>query len=115
MTNAAEALAAICPGAQNLTDGGLRYVYLPQLALPVGATPQRMDCLLCLDQRDGYPTRLFFAAQVTPNPTTPRSAALNWNGNTRILERNWVAFSWKDVRAAQHPVSILTAHLDAVR
>jgi hypothetical protein len=40
---------------------------------------------------------------------------LNWNGNVRILERNWVAFSWDHVRSEQHPASILTAHLDALR
>lgn len=107
-------LRAICPGAEDMTDGGLRYVYLPQLALPPHATPTTVDALLCLDAHSGYPTRLFFATQVQRNPAATRPA-LNWNGNVRIFERNWVAFSWNNVQNTQHPVSILTAHLDALR
>lgn len=110
----AEELRSFCSDAKDLTDGGLRFVYLPQLALPLGATPERIDALLCLDRHGSYPTRLFFASQVARNPATT-GTALNWNGNVRILERNWVAFSWDHVRSEQHPVSILTAHLDALR
>lgn len=110
----AEELRAICPGAEDLTEGGLRFVYLSQLALPPKATPEKVDALLCLDRHGSYPTRLFFATQVARNPAAT-GPALNWNGNVRILERNWVAFSWDHVQNTQHPVSILTAHLDALR
>ena len=110
----AEEFRSICPGAEDLNDGGLRFVYLPQLTLPPKATPETVDALLCLDRHGSYPTRLFFATQVARNPAAT-GPALNWNGNARILERNWVAFSWDHVQNTQHPVSILTAHLDALR
>jgi hypothetical protein len=102
-------LQAIAPGAHRIEEAGLHYIFLPGLRMPKGCTPEVVDCLLCLDSRDGYPTRLFFATQVSAP-----GKSLNWNGAAHILGRNWVAYSWKDA-AAPHPVQILLGHLDALR
>ena len=71
------------------TEGGGTYLRLSNAMLPSGCTPARMDLLLCPFEREGYPNRLYFAERVQCRNT------LNWNGTTRVLERNWFAFSWK--------------------
>jgi hypothetical protein len=101
---------ALSPGARFFEEAGLRYIFVPELHMWEGSTPEIVDCLLCLDARDGYPTRLFFSTKVSA-PGKP----LNWNGNAHILARNWVAYSWKDVSADQQPIQILLGHLDALR
>jgi len=83
---------------------GITYFLIPNLQLPDGCTRAVVDALLCPTARDGYNARLFFAAQVKPG--------LNWNGNFRICERNWYAFSWRldaNLRLAQIVTSILSA------
>src|SRR5262245_62170091 len=71
------------------SESGVLYFLLPQVPLPDGCTPERVDCLLCPVPRDGYSSRLFFAEQ-------PRCRATpNWNAQARILERNWFGFSWR--------------------
>lgn len=101
---------AIAPGARRVEEGGLRYVYLPQLHMPDGCAPSTVDCLLCLDPVNGYPSRLFFAEQVTK-----AGVSLNWNGTTHILGRNWVAYSWNYVPTNQHPIGVLACHLEPFR
>lgn len=89
-------------------EGGITYVFLPAATLPKGCNPANIDLLLCPTPRDGYESRLYFAGSVQGKP------ALNWNGNTRVLERNWVAYSWKtdaNLRLAQ----MIQAHLQALR
>src|SRR5687767_11593702 len=76
---------------QQAQEGGLTFIFIPQLALPQGCKPERVDVLLCPASRDGYTSRLFFAQQVQ-KPTLPPP---NWNGSVRILERTWYAFSWR--------------------
>lgn len=105
-----EELRRVSPDARELTEAGLRYVYVPQVRLPNGAAPAIVDCLLSLDARDGYPTRLFFSQQVSVAGKT-----FNWNGGAHIAGRNWYAFSWNNVNGALRPVQIFLAHLDALR
>lgn len=63
--------------------------------------------MLCMGERDGYPTRLFFAERIVP----AKPYALNWKAQTdRILERNWHVFSWK-VPQGLSPVDTLHEHL----
>jgi len=103
-------LETIAPGARRVEEAGLHYIFLPGLHMPKGCTPEVVDCLLCLDPRDGYPTRLFLATQVNAP-----GKALNWNPPVHILATNWVAFSWNNVPATQHPVQVLLCHLDALK
>lgn len=83
-----EELLPYCAGIAEHPEGGITYILLEGLVLPAGCTPSPCDALLCPAARDGYAARLFFAHPVTTHH--PR----NWNGNARILERNWVAYSW---------------------
>ena len=93
---------------QAAKEGGITYILLPSAKLPPGCTPATLDLLLCPAERDGYSSRLYFSQQVTaPKP-------LNWNGQTRVLERNWFTYSWKiepGIRLAQ----MVLAHLQAFR
>jgi hypothetical protein len=102
-------LDQICDGAREYTEFGLNYVLLPQLRLPDGSTPAVLDALLCLSFRDSYPTRLFFAQQVTSKN------GLNWNAqNVAILQRSWFAYSWNHV-ASGRPIEVVAQHMKALR
>lgn len=102
-------LERLCSGATEVTEFGKRYVLLPKLQLPDGCTPDVVDALLCLDMRDGYATRLYFA-----QPVSCRNG-LNWNTqNVLILQRNWFAYSWR-VSPSARPIEILAQHLKALR
>jgi len=71
-------------------ESGYTYFLLPDLPLPEGCRPEKVDVLLCPTQRDGYNSRLFFAERIQSQKSQ------NWNVNgIRIIERNWYAFSWK--------------------
>ena len=94
---------------QAAQEGGITYLKLPGAVLPTGCTPATMDLLLCPSPRDGYESRLYFAARVQG-----RGAALNWNGNTRVLEQNWVAYSWK-VQGGLRLAQMVLAHLQALQ
>ena len=94
--------------ASSFTESGLRYVHLPGLALPRGCTPLKADALLCVDGRDGYPTRLFFAERIA---TTARS--LNWHMTVTVAGTLWHAFSWTGVPSGE-PVAVLLGHLNAL-
>ncbi|MGC4033249.1 MAG: hypothetical protein QM754_16255 [Tepidisphaeraceae bacterium] len=102
-------LKALYPGLTRFAEAGTTYLLLPAAKLPDGCSPERTDLLLCPTARDGYPSRLFFAERVECGKS------LNWNGNARIVERNWQAYSWKvnrnDLRLAQ----LVTSHLRALQ
>jgi hypothetical protein len=104
-----EELKRLLPNVQRCSEGGRTYIYLPGLSLPEGCSPARTDALLCPTERDGYPSRLFFADRIQC------PASRNWNAlGVRILERNWNAFSWRvntNLRLAQ----LLAAHLKGLR
>src|SRR5690348_15146415 len=96
MSDPDEELAALqrtYPGSKRCEEGGTTFYFIPNLPLPEGCTPCSTDALLCPSQRDGYPSRLYFAERVQG------PVALNWNTTCRILERNWTAFSWQAVPA----------------
>lgn len=105
-----EELKSLYGRVSEATESGVSFLLLPQLALPAGCVPERVDSLFCPEPRDGYPSRLFFAEK-------PRChSSLNWNGQARILERNWFAFSWRinspqPLRLAQ----TVQAHLRGLR
>ncbi len=104
-------LNEVCEGeAAEHWEFSLQYVLLPGLRLPQGCTPAGVDALLSLNQRDGYPTRLFFAQQVNCKNS------LNWNGqNVAILQRLWFAYSWNYVTNDGRPLEVLANHLKALQ
>lgn len=84
-----EELKRCCTRVSLCTEGGTNYFLLEGLSLPEGCSPSSCDALLCPTPHSGYLARLFFSVQVQGR--FPR----NWNGNARIAERNWHAFSWQ--------------------
>ena len=102
-------LDPLCSGAKEYVEFGLTYILLPELRIPSGCSPSVIDALLCLNQRDGYPTRLFFAQPIGSKN------GLNWNAqNVAILQRTWFAYSWNYV-ASGRPIEVLAQHLRALR
>jgi hypothetical protein len=92
------------------TEGGFDFFLLPQLALPDGCAPERVDALLCPMPRDGYTSRLFFSEKPSSRPTP------NWNGQMRLLERTWHAFSWRiNAPAPLRLAQLVQTHLRGLR
>lgn len=104
-------LNLICAGAKEMAECGSVYIFLPALTLPGGCTPRQIDALLRLSSTNtDYPTRLFMSQMVTS--TTPR----NWNAkNVVILQKNWFAYSWKDVPNEGRPIEVVAQHLSALQ
>jgi hypothetical protein len=98
-------LKLYCSKLSLISEGGVTYFCMEGLRLPAGCEPNCCDALLCPDTGDGnYPSRLYLAVLV--NSPYPR----NWNGNVRIGERNWHAFSWK-ITAGLTLAQMLNAHM----
>lgn len=95
------------PGAKQFQEGGITFYFIPGLRMPPGCHPQQTDVLLCPTQRDGYPSRLFFATRIEGQ--APR----NWNGDCPILGRQWYAFSWDDIRGLRL-TDLVFAHIRAL-
>jgi hypothetical protein len=97
------------PGVAQAEEGGIVYFLLPDLEMPAGCAPARVDALLCPTTRDGYASRLYVADKVTGGPSQ------NWNATgVRILERNWHAVSWR-TREGLRLAQMVRVHLDAFR
>jgi len=101
-------LRTFFPSVACAKEAGITYVFLPNATLPSGCVPASVDLLLCPAPRDGYSSRLYFAEQVSG------LKQLNWNGSTRVLERNWFAYSWK-IEPGIRLVQMVQAHLQAFR
>jgi hypothetical protein len=101
-------LKPYCKVVKVAEEGDCAYILLEGLILPEGCSPSICDALLCPTPRDNYPSRLFFSEQLQ----VPYQR--NWNGNARILGRNWVAFSW--TVNAQNPTlaQLLLHHLSGL-
>ena len=100
-------LRRYCTKISALTEGGVVLLYLEELRLPAGCNPPLCDALLCPSAKDGYPSRLYFSAQITGHYTR------NWNvTGARIGEKNWWAFSWKVELSAPTLAQLLVAHLN---
>lgn len=106
--NQIEELKKITPNLMHAQEGGYNYLLIEKLQLPDGCIPTLVDALLCPTPRDGYESRLFFSEKISGCP------ARNWNGNIRVLERNWYAISWK-VPAGLRLSEILLVHIKALR
>ncbi len=101
-----EELKGYCTKLSALPEGGVTFLYMEELRLPAGCDPSICDALLCPVAKDGYPSRLYFSVQVASR--YPR----NWNGSTRIGERNWFAFSWMVNLNEPTLTQLLIAHLN---
>jgi hypothetical protein len=101
-------LKQIAPSLNIAEEGGYTFILIEKLKLPDHCSPTEIDALLCPTPRDGYHSRLFFSSMVTGGPQR------NWNGNIRVLGKNWHAVSWRTkegLRLAQ----MLMIHLNALR
>jgi hypothetical protein len=99
-------LQVVCSGqVARRAEGPDKFIDLPGLHFLVRGQKRQMDALLCLNQRDGYATKLYLAEQV---PQLNQS----WS-NFYILGKNWFSWSWKEVAANQSPIAILAGHLEA--
>lgn len=101
-------LKQLCGGVSQCGEGGCTFLLLSGLKLPEGCSPSVIDALLYPSPRDGYQSRLFFPKQIQGKNN------LNWNGQVRIVERNWEAFSWK-VSAEPRLIQMVAAHLRAFK
>ena len=98
-------LLRLFPGTQRAVEGGNTYFLIPDLEMPPGCTPARLDVLLCPSARDGYASRLYFSQKVEGGPPQ------NWHvSGVRILERNWHAFSWR-TREGLRLIQMVLAHV----
>jgi hypothetical protein len=102
------ALKRITPFLSYAQEGGYKFILIEKLQLPEGCKPQVVDALLCPTPREGYESRLYFSSQITGCPQR------NWNGNIRVLDRNWYAISWR-VPGGLNLYEILLVHLKALR
>lgn len=103
-----EELKQIAPSLSVAQEGGYSYILIEGLQMPKGCKPEVVDALLCPTPRDGYDSRLFFSAQIIDCPQR------NWNGNIRVLGKNWFAISWR-VPSGLRLYEILLIHLNAFR
>jgi hypothetical protein len=97
-------LQRLYPGAKELTEAGIRYILIPALRLPNGEV---VEALLQPQAGNGYMTRLFLPKQI-------QGKGQNWNP-FRILERNWMSWSWNNVPETDRFAQILAQHLNALR
>jgi hypothetical protein len=100
-------LQKVYPAAQLMSDGGITYIYLPELKFVSGQETQVLQALLCPELHSGYSTRLFLE-----KPLNTKCA--NWTQHT-ILNRAWHTWSWNNIAANQPALSILANHMRALK
>lgn len=102
-----EDLKRIAPNLSKAEEGGYSFILIEGLVLPPNCTPNKVDALLCPSPiREGYQSRLYLSSKISGCP--PR----NWNGNIRLLNRNWHAISWQTLPNLTLSQMLLT-HLKA--
>ncbi len=90
MENQVQEILTLFPGAKLYSEGGFNFIFIPEIELPTGCIPDKVEALLCYQKRDGYESRLFFSRMIAGGPRR------NWNAhNVRILGKNWFAISWR--------------------
>lgn len=99
-------LQAAFPDANWVTDGGISYVYLPELTITTDGQERQLEGLLCPAKHGGYSTRLFLS-----EPISHRQA--NWTTHF-IYGRTWHTWSWNNVPADWPLPQILAAHVRAL-
>lgn len=94
-----------CKDAKLMTEAGLTYIHFPVIKLPEGNNPASCEGLLCLQARDGYPTRLFLSSPVV-------GKGQNWTVHN-IFDKPWHTCSWNYVEFKGRPTDVLAQHLRA--
>lgn len=107
-TDQIEELKRIYPNVKLAEEMGCTYFFLPDLDMPSGCQPGKVDALFCPTLRDGYNTSLFLSQKITGCPTR------NWNREVKILDRTWYAISW-NFSADRRLVQSIRTHIDAFR
>lgn len=107
-TDQIEELKQIAPSLSQASEGGYTFLLIEGLVMPDGCLPRQVDALLCPTPREGYSSRLFLSEKITGCPV------LNWNGNIRVLGKNWHAVSWQ-TRPGLRLSEMLQVHLKAFR
>lgn len=100
------ALKAIHENSRLLQEGGQPVVLLEGFSFRTGDRTETMDVLLYPREHSGYPTRLFFARQIS-------GKGANW-GQHHVVGQSWWALSWNYVQASTPWPAMLCAHLRAV-
>jgi len=99
-------LRELCPGADQVTEGGQNFVDLPAFRIPVGQEIVIRDALLSLGAHTGYTSRLYLSEQIA-------GRGANWTVHT-VLGRSWHTPSWNNVMPGR-PIEMLLQHLRAYR
>ncbi len=99
------------PEIAAVEDGGTDFIFICNLKLPDGCSPQVVDALLCPSTRSGYSSRLFLSSQVTHS-----GAGKNWNALGEVIaNRKWWAVSWNTNNNSLRLLGMVTAHLQAFK
>lgn len=93
-----------CKEAHVMIEAGLTYIYLPTLKL---LDSSLCEGLLCLQNRDGYPTRLFLSMPVA-------GKCANWSTHN-IFGKAWHTWSWNYVEFTDSLTAVLANHLKALK
>lgn len=101
-------LRKISPEAAIYSEGGKDYVLMPYVRVPDPSSALVTDLLFCPTEREGYPSRLFFAQQV------PSKTARPWT-SFRIIGREWWAYSWRVEAGTNSLLQLIGIHMGALR
>lgn len=96
------------PGTKVIPEGGINFLFLPEIELPSGCLPEMTDALLCPEPRDGYHTRLFYSKKIEGIPQK------NWNGVLRVCDKNWYSYSWKS-QGGMNLIQMVRYHLSTLK
>lgn len=77
------------PQAKRASEGGVQYIFISDIELPSGCSPEKVDVLLNPIPQGAYKSRLYYSEKISGIP------AKNWNSTVRVLDRNWDAYSWR--------------------
>jgi hypothetical protein len=105
--NGWDALLAIYPDAEVMTESGITYIFLPALKILSNGNILQMAVLLCPQAHSGYESRLFLQQLVTGKGS-------NWTVHN-ILGRAWHTWSWNHISANLSLTEILANHLRALK
>jgi len=102
------ALQVVAPGAVEMQEAGVTYVYLPKVRLPASCGSKEVEGLLRPGPGpDGYTTRLYLS-----QPCANRGA--NWTVH-QILAKTWHTYSYNNVPADLPLIEIFSNHFKVLR
>lgn len=102
--------SGLCTEASPFDEGGITYLQIKDLKVPLQTETKVMDAVLCPTTYGGYATRLFLAENL--NGLAPKTA--NW-GSFPIAGRTWYSWSWQGVAPTLSLTQMVVTHLQALR